>query len=282
MSRAHLVIIGAGRMGQGLALALGQAGAQVVLVARTPRSVPPPLVVHRGHRGEATRTAETIIIATPDAAIRGLAEELFREGAVTRDQIVLHVSGLLDRGALAALEPTGAGLGSFHPLQTIADPAAAAARVRGAYCGIEGDERAMIAGERLASLLEMHPVRLPAGSKASYHAGAVFAANFPVVLLSVAEQLARDAGVPAHLASEIYLPLLRGAAANLDLGPAAALTGPIRRGDVETVQAHLAALGPDIRQLYRSLGLVALALARTAGLAETAADAIERVLRRDG
>ena len=77
----------------------------------------------------------------------------------------------------------------------------------------------------------------------------------------------------------MFLPLLRGAVANLELGPAAALTGPVRRGDVRTIRAHLAALGPDDRELYRWLGLAALQLAREAGLNPSAADEVEKALR---
>jgi predicted short-subunit dehydrogenase-like oxidoreductase (DUF2520 family) len=71
---------------------------------------------------------------------------------------------------------------------------------------------------------------------------------------------------------------LRGTVANLERGPAAALTGPIRRGDVATVRRHLAALAPEEQSLYRELGRVALRLAREAGLADEAAEAVERAL----
>src|SRR5262249_22636903 len=146
---------------------------------------------------------------------------------------VLHVSGLLDRSALEALSLTGAGLGSFHPLQTIADPASAAERLRGAYAGIEGDDRALAAGRRLAQALAMVPVPLEARMKPLYHAGAVFAANFTTAVAGVAEELARTAGIPAETARRLYVPLVEGAALNLRaLGAVAALTGPIRRGDL--------------------------------------------------
>ncbi|MBA3258849.1 MAG: DUF2520 domain-containing protein, partial [Gemmatimonadales bacterium] len=86
------------------------------------------------------------------------------------------------------------------------------------------------------------------------------------------------AGVPAEVAGRLYLPLIRGAAGNLELGPAAALTGPVRRGDVRTVEAHLAALESEDRELYRLLGLAALRLARQSGLDPAAADRVEAVL----
>lgn len=279
MSQPRVTIIGAGRMGQGLGLALKRRGYKIALVARTAREVTPPLMLHQGSRAEATSGAELVLIATPDDAIISVAAELAAEGAITRDQVVLHLSGLLDRNALLPLEETGAGCGSFHPLQSVAEAATAAERLKGAYVGIEGDDRALVAAERLANTLRMIPVRIPASAKPAYHAGAAFVANFTVALVGVAERLARAAGVPPEIAARIYLPLLGGAVANLNaLGPAAALTGAVRRGDEHTIQAHLNALSPDDRTLYRTVSRAAITLAREAGLSESAARRVDEAL----
>ena len=282
MSQPRVTIIGAGRMGQGLGLALKRRGYKIVLVARAPRDVIPPLALHSGSRSEATTGAELVLIATPDDAVASVAAELAREGAIARDQVVLHLSGLLDRRALLPLEETGAGLGSFHPLQSVAEPGTAAERLKGAYVGIEGDDRALTAAERLANTLRMIPVRIPAAAKPAYHAGAAFVANYTVALVGVAERLARGAGVPADIAARIYLPLLGGAVANLNaLGPAASLTGAVRRGDEETVKAHLEALGPEDQNLYRTVGRAAVMLAREAGLGESAVQRVLKILQQD-
>lgn len=283
MSQPRITIIGAGRMGQGLGLALKRRGYKVVLLNRGPRDVIAPLILHQGSRAEATAGAELILIATPDDAIASVASELAGERAISRDQVVLHLSGLLDRTALLPLEESGAGCGSFHPLQSVAEPATAAERLKGAYVGIEGDERALIAAERLANTLRMVPVRIPAEAKPAYHAGAAFVANYTVALVGVAERLARAAGVSPDIAARIYLPLLGGAVANLtSLGPAASLTGAVRRGDVQTIQSHLEALNPEDRKLYRTVGRAAVALAREAGLSDTVADKVDAVLNGDG
>ncbi len=279
MSQPRVTIIGAGRMGQGLGLALKRRGYKIALVARTPRDVTPPLMLHQGSRAEATAGAELVLIATPDDAIRAVAAELAAEGAIARDQVVLHLSGLLDRNALLPLEESGAACGSFHPLQSVADAATAAERLKGAYVGIEGDDRALVAAERLANTLRMIPVRIPAAAKPAYHAGAAFVANYTVALVGVAERLARAAGVPADIAARIYLPLLGGAVANLNaLGPAASLTGAVRRGDEQTIRAHLKALSAEDRTLYRTVSRAAITLAREAGLSESAAERVEAAL----
>lgn len=279
MTEPGVAIVGAGRIGQGLGLALIRSGHTVALLARTRHPVIAPLVVHQGERRDAVRGSPLVLLAVPDDAVGPVSQELADEGGVGAGHVVLHLSGLLDRHALAPLQRTGAGLGSFHPLQTIADPSSAPDRFAGAYAGIEGDKRALAAGERLAAALRMLTVRLAAGAKPAYHAGAVAAANYTIALAGWAERLARSAGIPEPAAAKIYLPLMRGAVANLELGPVAALTGPVRRGDVRTIQAHLAALKGDERELYRWLGLAALKLAREAGLGSAAADEVERVLR---
>jgi predicted short-subunit dehydrogenase-like oxidoreductase (DUF2520 family) len=261
---------------------LKRRGYKVVLLNRKPREVTPPLILHQGSRAEATAGAELVLIATPDDAISFVAGELASERAISRDQVVLHLSGLLDRRALAPLEDSGAACGSFHPLQSVAEPGSAAERLKGAYVGIEGDERALIAAERLANTLRMIPVRVPAAAKPAYHAGAALVANYTVALVGVAERLARSAGVPPAIASRIYLPLLGGAVANLTaLGSAGSLTGAVRRGDVKTIQSHLEVLGPEDRRLYRTVALAALELAREAGLNDAAVQRLSAVLDGD-
>ena len=267
--RQPVAIIGAGRMGRGLELALRRAGAEVTLLPRS-------------RRPEETRGAALVLIAVPDDSIARVAVELARDDAIGERQVVLHLSGLLDRRALEALGSTGAGLGSFHPLQAIADPASAPERLAGSFAGLEGDARGLAAGEWLAAVLGMRTVRLAPGSKPAYHAGAVIASNYAVVLADTAARLARHGGIAAHEAAAMYLPLMRGTLANLALGPVAALTGPVRRGDADTVRTHLAVLDPDDRALYRALGLAALRLAREAGLAPEVAEEVERVLGKGG
>jgi predicted short-subunit dehydrogenase-like oxidoreductase (DUF2520 family) len=266
-------------MGQGLGLALKRRGYRVLLVNRSSRDVIAPLILHQGSLAEATSEAELVLIATPDDAIEEVAAELAARGGITHDQVILHLSGLLDRRALLPLEVSGAACGSFHPVQTVADPGSAAERLKGAYVGIEGDERALVAAERLANTLRMVPVRIPAEAKPAYHAGASFVANYTIALVGVAERLARSAGVPDEVAAKLYLPLLGGAVANLTaLGPAASLTGAVRRGDVQTIRAHLQALGPEDRELYRAVGRAAVALASEAGLDAAAAARVNAVL----
>ena len=271
MSQTHprVAIIGAGKLGTGLTRALEGTGHSVVLLGRD-----------AGSWGRGIADREIVLIAVPDAAIGGVAEQLAGVAQLGTDLVVLHTSGARDRGVLAPLIGKVGGLGSFAPAQTIADPATAADRLRGAYAVLEGDPVAIAAGKKLAAALEMHPAGIPSSAKGAYHAGATMVANLGVGLAGMAARVAWEGGVPAELAAEIYLPLWRGAVANVEaMGAVAALTGPVRRGDVETIQEHLALLKGEVRSTYITLSLEALRLARAAGLEESKAAAVEAVLK---
>ncbi len=281
--RAAVAIVGAGRMGQGLALGLLGAGHRVALLSRAPHPVAPSLRQAVEPWGAVIPAADVVILAVPDDVIGQVAQRVALGHGIGERHVVLHLSGRLDASALQPLRGTGAALGSFHPLQTVADPVAAPARLRGAHAALEGDPRAVDAGRSLAAALGLVPVVLAGAGKVLYHAGAVLVANYTVTLVGVAERLARAAGVPMALAERLYLPLLRGALENLEeLGPARALTGPVRRGDGGTIRAHLAALDAPDRALYVELGRAALELAREAGLEEARATVVGRALGGEG
>ena len=266
-----IAIIGGGRMGRGLALALADAGERVDLWSRREST---------GTVTGAVSGAAVVILAVPDDAIEEVAGRLAQAEAIDAEQVVLHLSGLRGREALRALDGCGAALGSFHPMQSIADPARAQAAWRGAAVGLEGDAAAVAQGERLAALLGLIPVHLPPGSKPLYHAGAVIASNYVVALAGWAQRLGNSVGLSPEAVMALYRPILSGTAANLaERTPADALTGPVSRGDVATIVAHLDALPAADRPLYALLGLEALRLSRVAGLAEEKASEVERVLR---
>ena len=282
MNNLRIAIIGAGRMGQGLGTALATRGQHVTLLGRRAQDVGPPFSLADAW-APALRSSSVVLIATPDSAVESVAAEVAGLGVVGSAHFVLHLAGPLDRGALAPLGASGAGLGSFHPLQTVADPASAAERLIGAYAGLEGDDRALDMGKRLAKALQMTPIVIPAGGKAKYHAAAVIAANFTVGLFGAAQRMATEAGIDPETATRMYAPLLEGAVSNIiALGPAEALTGPIRRGDLSTIRLHLVSLSARDQELYRTVGLAVLTLARAAGLAEERAQQVQALLEGNG
>ncbi len=253
-------------MGLSLARALGEAGASITLLGRKAQPVGFGLTLRTADWAEHLAASSIVLLAVPDKAIEDVASRLADEQAVTPGHCVLHLSGLRDRTALAPLAGRAGGLGSFHPLQAVADPAVATrATFYRTPVALEGDEPARAAGRQLAELLEMHPVRIPDGAKPAYHAAATIASNYTVVLTAMAERLVAEAGVDEF--RNIFGRLLSGTVSNLNrLPPYRALTGPIRRGDAATVAAHLASLDPESAELYRQLGRRALDLALTDGL----------------
>lgn len=260
------VVVGAGRVGLSLARALVRSGAAVTVCVRTARALPPPLSPAGTEWSEAVSAASLIVLAVPDDAITVVADRLAREGMVRQKQVVLHTSGLLDRRALAPLAATGAALGSWHPLQTFTEPSGDPDTLVDAPAVLEGDARAIAAARLLAAQCRMTPVlEIPAAAKPCYHAAAVFASNYLVVLADVAARLAHDAGLETD--AGLFHPLMARTVANLaSADPAAVLTGPVRRGDAGTVQAHLAALDGDTRALYLALAREALRLAERSGV----------------
>jgi predicted short-subunit dehydrogenase-like oxidoreductase (DUF2520 family) len=266
-------VVGPGRAGQGLALALSRAGHSVHIHGRRGIPVSPPLVLTWGGPPPWLGDVEIILLAVRDGAIRDAATELAGGGAVTPSHTVLHLSGLMDETPLAPLRPSGAALGCLHPLQAIARPEAAPERLHGAVAALTGDARAVEIGSRLARSVGMRPVSLAGTGKARYHAAA--ASNYLVVLASAAERLMVEAGVTPAEARVGIATLMEGTLANVRAQGGEALTGPIVRGDVDTVRAHLAVLPPPLQNVYRALGLAAL---QQAHLPEEAAHAMRTLL----
>jgi predicted short-subunit dehydrogenase-like oxidoreductase (DUF2520 family) len=260
-------VLGAGRAGRSLARALVVAGVDVGGVhGRQPDATATPPVTG-GALPESLGSAAIVLVTVRDAqlgdALRQLASARLRPGAV-----ILHASGATDPSEAALLRVQGHGVGTLHPLVPLASPERAVELLRGAWIGIDGDPPAIAAASALATRLGAHALTIPPGEKPRYHAAAVFAANFPVVVAALAERLLEEAGVPEGEARAATVGLMGAAVSNLESGrPHDVLTGPIARGDVESVQGHLAALENDLPALtaYVTLSRAALTLARERG-----------------
>ena len=253
-------IVGAGAVGTALGVALSRAGWPIHAVAsRDPsrrerfRSLvdvarafvdPEPLV----------EEVELIILAVPDDAVGPLASTLHMYGG----QAMIHTSGALGAEALAPAMAAGTQIGSFHPLVAFADTERAVASLRGATVAIEADDQLAAMLASMAEAIGATPVRLAAGAKAAYHAAAVLAAGGFVALLDAIAELGRVAGLDEAGSLAVYGHLIEGTLGNARaLGIAAALTGPITRGDLGTLRAHLDALrahAPGALALYVAAG----------------------------
>jgi predicted short-subunit dehydrogenase-like oxidoreductase (DUF2520 family) len=190
---------------------------------------------------------DLVVIATPDASVADVSAGIGRRAHV----VIAHLSGSLGLAPLAG----HARRAVLHPLVALPDPERGAQRLVGAWYGlaVDGDP---LASEVVAAL-GGRAVHVAEGDWTTYHAAAVIAANHLVALLGQVERLAASVGLPL----EAYLDLARGSLEDVAaLGPAAALTGPVRRGDRATVERHLAALPADERAAYLALSAEAARL----------------------
>jgi predicted short-subunit dehydrogenase-like oxidoreductase (DUF2520 family) len=281
----HVWIVGPGRLGLALGLCLIRSGAVERLTCSGRGAGPPPHPLFAGGEPPAAYRAgleppadpDLVVLTVPDGEIGRVAERI-AAGALSPVP-VLHTSGVLGSEVLAPLSARGFSCGSLHPLVAVADPIASAERLKGAWYGIEGAPAALSMATRVVAALGGRPLVLEGESKPLYHAAAVFASNFAVSLLAVAERLMARAGVPEAESRTALCELASGAVANVAAtDPARALTGPVARGDVTTVALHLERLSDEERRLYSGLAREALALARDAGLEAAAADGLERLL----
>jgi len=233
---------------------------------------PPPWI------GEVT----VVVLTVRDDAITPLATSLANARVITERHVVLHLSGVQGQEALGPLVTTRAALGSLHPLQTIVEPELTPARLKGAWAAVEGMPRAIEAGEQIARDLGMRPFRIATKSKPIYHAGAVFASNYLVVVEAVAQRLLRHAGLSDAEAWAALRPLVEGTFENLSRHePREALTGPVVRGDTATIVRHLESLAVDDAKLYRALGRAALELAQKQGMDAATAEKVAEALATD-
>ena len=282
----HLQIIGPGRAGLALGAALQgkDAVGQLTFVGRTDLppahplfSGPEPAARYRTAVDSAAHPDSILLIAVPDHAIAPVAEAV-AASALPAPVPVLHLSGALGSEVLSPLAARGIPTGSLHPLVAFADEDAATL-LSGAWFGVEGDVAACRAAERIVEWLGGTVLPLSTEGKPLYHAAAVMASNHLVALLSVAEEWMQRAGVPAEVARGALLSLAEGAMENVRRrGPVEGLTGPVVRGDLSTVSAHLARLSGKDLHLYSVLASIALELASQRGLDEAAAAGIARLL----
>jgi predicted short-subunit dehydrogenase-like oxidoreductase (DUF2520 family) len=230
---------------------------------------------------ELPNRAARILIAVSDDAVERVAGQL--AGAGMKAGVALHTCGARGPEILAPLVAAGVSCGVFHPLQTVASPEQGLEALPGAAFAISGATEAVAWAEAICSLLGGTPLRVAPGRMPLYHAAAVLASNYVTSLVDAAVMLMEAAGIDGNAALGALAPLVRASVENsLVLGPEKALTGPIERGDVETVRRHLCNLGAapcSIRELYRSAGVHAVELARRRGLPEAKAREIESLLR---
>jgi len=224
---------------------------------------------------DACIAGELILLTVSDDNIAPLCKKLTECGAFENKPIVAHCSGALGSDVLAAAAEVGSPTGSMHPLQTFPDTQTAMRSIPGTYFFIEGSELATGPLRELATAIGGKPAIINSDAKVCYHAAAVMASNYFVTLMDAGSELLAKAGLTSTESLDALEPLVRATLENIFSKNAEnaghiehALTGPIARGDVDTIQRHLQALtevSPETRQLYHTAGLRTISLAEKKG-----------------
>ncbi len=278
-------IVGAGAVAQALGRELHAAGVPVAaLASRTPASARrAAAAIAAGVKvvpvGGIPRIADRTIIAVADAGIGSVAAALATAGMRGS---VLHTSGASGLAPCEPLRAAGVACGVLHPLQTVVSSERGDSRLRGATFGVAGDEPAAAWAASIVERLGGTVLRLAADELPAYHAGAVLASNALTAAVDAATVLMAQAGVPRRAALEAIAPLCRASVENaLRMGPAAALTGPVVRGDAGTVAAHLKAIRrapAGAADLYRAAARHLLVLARERQVSPSTLASLARML----
>jgi len=271
-----LALIGPGRAGTTLALALYEQGWTVVGVAgRAPdapstKSAAACLACPTTLVSDAARDASLVLVATPDRAIEQVL--LTAEPAIEPGALVVHLAGSRGLEVFAPLlaRRPGVRVGALHPLQAFPSTTVGLERLPGSWAACAGDPEVFA----LANALGLRPFELADADRGRYHAAAVIASNHLVALLGQVERLAASCSVPFDAFAPLVIASLQNAFA---LGPAEALTGPVARGDLATVEQHLRDLDPAERDAYRALAREA---ARLTGRRDTGLDRLLDDLRQ--
>jgi predicted short-subunit dehydrogenase-like oxidoreductase (DUF2520 family) len=278
-------IIGAGKVGTSIGFVLKQKGMEITGVSDLLEG---SLNVARRYLGgdvhytfdsaEVVEKSDVIAIATQDRAIKDVAAAIAEKAESLEGKLFFHTSGAHPASLLKPLDAKGGRLGALHPLQTFPDIDSAIKVLPSTYIFIEGDENSIDTLRIIGRTLGFDVVRIEGEHKVLYHLSAVFVCNLLCALLYAGEEIMDKIGIEF----QPFFPIIKATLANIEnKGPLMSLTGPVMRGDVETILSHLDAM-KDMelyKKAYTALSLVALEMAKEReALGEEAVERLKQVL----
>ena len=290
MSLPTITIIGTGGLGTALARALSEFGIPIKSVFNRSGQIAEDLAgelsipVFGSFPTDSEKLGKLVFITVSDRAIQEIAQRLAELDRDFSDRIFVHCSGNETDALLEPLKNKNAAVASFHPLQTFSS-GASPDDFQDIYFSVQGDEEAYELLEDVAGKLGAHTIQISAGQKSRLHAAAVFASNYLATLLETATEIAASDELTREEAGKMLLPLIKTTLHNAETDSFGdALTGPIKRGDLQTVQKHLELLkgNRNFLDMYCSLGRQALRIAeRNGSIEETTAEKMRTILNGD-
>jgi predicted short-subunit dehydrogenase-like oxidoreductase (DUF2520 family) len=283
-------IIGIGRLGGALAIALSRAGFNVeklvyrdsATAAAITSELRPSTHLVSFAELPAKIDSEVILIATGDPEISVAAGSLV--GRLEKGAVVFHTSGSLSSEVLSVLAAGGHATGSMHPLVSVSDAAAGADNFANAFFCIEGTEAAQDTARSIAEALGGRTFSIEPEQKSLYHAAAVVASGHLVAVIDISTAMLAKCGIENTAAQEILFPLISTTLRNLQTNaPEVALTGSFARTDVAAIRRHIAsieaaAMDPVVLDIYLSLGERSLSLAESKGADPLELEAVRQVI----
>ncbi len=266
----EIAIVGAGNVGKVLGTALAKKGyhlkAASAKTENTRRKVSTlwecPVF---SEPYKAAVQGDIVFLTTPDQVIEEVCIEIARRDGFRKGQVVLHTSGAHSSAVLSAAKEAGADIMSFHPLQTFPQLEVGLRSLPGTFFAVDGDEKALLLAKQLVEALEGELLSIPTALKPLYHAAACTACNYLVSLMDMALRMYGPLEIAPSKAMEALTPLIEGTLENIrTLNPEQALTGPIARGDLNTIESHMENLKehkPELLPYYCSMGIYTAELA---------------------
>ncbi len=252
---SKVAIIGVGKVGTAVGYLLREKGFEIVSIcAKHKESLDKALPLTGGipllDSARASKMGDIVLITTGDSQIGPVCQEIASAGGFKKGQRVIHMSGASPLSTLDPARDAGAKTYSIHPLQAFATVSGAIELLQGATFGVTAAMESLPWAFEFVHQLGGKPIFIPDDQKDLYHATACLVSNYLVTLMYIGEKMAIHVGMPDEIALKSYWQLVEGTCKNIEKNrPVAALTGPIVRGDVETIRRHRNKLAEELSEL---------------------------------
>ena len=258
-SKKTIHFIGAGKLGKSLAKDVIDFKLATIISICNSSKVSSQQAIDSLHKDiryypiKALPNADIIFITTPDSLIAQCVAQLCQNPNLQKGTMVIHCSGVLNMDVLSPLKKKGCLIGAIHPIRSFSK--ACQPSLVGAYTGIEGENEAITTIQKLLAPLNLQWLHIDSRHKATYHSASVFAANYLISTLHQAQKSYQEAGIDDEKALQVCVDLAQSVLNNIKQSNSLkkSLTGPLARGDINTIKQHLSPMSPNTKALYQAL-----------------------------